>query len=106
MPNQNDPSIGQTVEAIEAHYSVCKIGTKAAIRNTHAGMLHFTETEIVSRGTRTVNVKCIPASGGTAFYFNGKNFKFSRGQSTLVIWTQSIADWNKKHPVGLRISRS
>ena len=105
---EDDPSIGQTVEAISEHYRNAKPGDVAVIRETYRGYLSFRYTSVNEVKPPRVYLAHEAEWGGSAFYLaSGKNCRSPKGQARLVVPSPEIAAFTAAHPIiGKRIGGS
>jgi hypothetical protein len=92
------PCIDQTQADIEAYYRKAQIGTRAAVRQTHGGVLRYDLTEI--DGTNPKLGRLYVRAHGAFYMKHGKNCWHPTGQTRLVVPNDAVVAWALEHPTG------
>ena len=92
------PCVDQTPAEIEAYYRKVQIGDRAAVRQTHGGMLSYDITEI--EGVNSKLGRIYVRSYGAFYMKHGKNCRQPTGQTTLVVPTDAVVTWALHNPRG------
>jgi hypothetical protein len=98
-----DPSNEQTQEQIAEYYRNAKEGDLAVIRETFGSSLTFKVTKVTGSNPRLgrVYVNEHTAYGGLAYYVKtGKNCRAPKGQTSLVVPTETVLEHARRHPNG------
>ena len=95
MNTQIAPCHGQSEEEIKDWMKAnVQIGTVVAIRNTQGGLLHYLPAEVTRLGRGRFTVEPQESyglgTGGSNFYYSGKNCWHPKGQTRLVIPTPAV----------------
>jgi hypothetical protein len=92
------PCVDQTPAEIEAYYGKAQPGDRAAVRQTHGGILRYDITDIQGANPKLGRVY---VRGFGAFWMkHGKNCRHPTGQTTLVMPTDAVVAWALDHPQG------
>ena len=89
------PCYGQSAEQVEAWLRAnIQIGTTVAVRNTQGGLLHYIPARVVRLGRGRFEIQPEETyglgTGGSTFYYSGKNCWHPKGQTRLVIPTSEV----------------
>lgn len=95
MQATKPPCYGQTADDIESWLRQnVQVGTTVAVRNTQAGLLHYVPAKVVrlSKGRFEIqqDMNFGLGTGGSSFYYTGKNCWHPKGQTRLVIPTSEV----------------
>lgn len=91
MNSSPPPCAGQTPDSVETwlRTHVC-IGTTLAIRDTHGGFLAYKRAVVTRLGRGRFEVDAQGQSGGSTFYYSGKNCFQPKGRTRLVEPTDAV----------------
>lgn len=104
MHETDDPTEGQTLEAIEKYLRDVQENDDVAIRNTHGGILSFKIAKVTGTKPSSGRLYTDSAglSGGTAWYMkHGKNAFHPTGQARLFIPTDEVRAFIGANPIGV-----
>lgn len=95
MQPQKTPCFGQSPQEVEAWLRAnVEIGATVAIRNTQAGLLHYLSAQVtrIAKGRLEVapEESYGLSLGSHTFYYSGKNCRYPKGQTRLVIPTLKV----------------
>lgn len=95
MSTARVPCFGQSPEEVESWLrGHVKVGAHVAIRNTQAGLLQYVPAKVVRLGRGRFEIEPEESTGlgtgGTSFYYSGKNCRHPKDQTRLVIPTEEV----------------
>ena len=97
MQTTQPPCYEQTEEQVEIWLRTnVQIGTSVAVRNTQGGLLHYLPAKVVRLGRGRFEIQLDErygiGTGGSTFYYSGKNCWHPKGQTRLVIPSREVVD--------------
>lgn len=92
------PCVDQTYDEIAAYYRAVEVGSPAIVRRTHGGLLRYDLSEVT--GTKPRCGRVYVKNFGAFYAKSGRNCFHPKGQTSLVVPTEEVRDWLRKHPGG------
>ncbi len=92
------PCVDQTKSDLEGYYRIAPIGAVAVVRHTQGHLLRYDVTYVEGRNPKIGRVYIYNA--GSFYMKSGANCFHPKGQTTLVVPTDQVLAWTKKHPRG------